>query len=272
MEARRGDQYLAWDPDLGGRLTSWRIGEMELLAHHGDHPVEFGMYPMAPWAGRVRNNEISLRNLRRMGIDAHGPVELHVNYAPWALHGTCFTSPVDSMEVHEDTVISRQRVPNWPWPLELISTWHIRDDGFDVSVTVKADQPSPVIVGWHPWFRRTVEESSAHWSVDSATMAVRDGAFASGEWRDIVEAEGPYDDAFNVPSKRVNITWPGVISLSVQSSHPWFVIFDQADDAICVEPQTQIPNAWIDPVAGEAEVARPGVDVHLETKWRWRLL
>lgn len=271
MEFSDGAQELRWDPGLGGRLVSWRVRGIELLAHHGDDPVEFGMYPMAPWAGRVRGNEIPTESLRRMGVDAQSPVKLDINYPPWALHGTCFTSPVDTMEVHEDTVTSRQRIPDWPWPVELINTWNIRDDGFDVRMTVKADQSSPVIMGWHPWFRRTLEGSSVRWSVDSATMAVRDGAFASGEWRDIADTQGPYDDAFKVPSKRVDITWPGVMSLSVQSSHPWFVIFDQADDAICVEPQTQFPNAWIDPVAGEAELARPGVDLHLDTKWRWKI-
>jgi aldose 1-epimerase len=272
MEISRGEQSFEWDLTLGGRLVSWRVHGLELLAHHGDDPVEFGMYPMAPWAGRVRDNAISPDAARRMGVDAPEGVALDINYPPWALHGTCFTSPVETMEGHDHTVTSRQRIPNWPWSAELINSWQIREDGLDVTMTVKTEQASPVILGWHPWFRRTIEGSFAQLSVDSAAMAVRDGAFANGQWLDIADTQGPYDDAFWVPSRRVDITWPEVLSLSVQSSHPWFVIFDELEDSICVEPQTQIPNSWIDPIAGESDVAIPGIDVNLATKWRWRIL
>jgi aldose 1-epimerase len=271
MQISKGAQSLTWDSDLGARLVSWKVHGIELLAHHGDDPVEFGMYPMAPWAGRVRDNAISPEAARRMGVDAPEGVDLDVNYGDWAIHGTCFTSPVDSMAQDADTVISRQLIPRWPWPTELVNTWRIRDDGFDATMTVKAEQASPVIVGWHPWFRRTINESSAKWSMDEATVATRDGAFPTEQWMDLTETDGPYDDAFHCPSKRVDITWSGVVSLTVQSSHPWFVIFDETDDAICVEPQTQIPNAWISPLAGEADVARPDAPVSLVTQWRWRI-
>lgn len=271
MELRSGSQTLHWDPDLGGRLTSWRVGDVELLARRSDDPIEFGMYPMAPWAGRVRGNEITSESLRRMGVEAEAPLKLSVNYHPWAIHGTCFTAPVDSMMARDNTVVSRQVIPKWPWSAELVNTWTLHDDGFDVTMTVHSDEPSPVLLGWHPWFRRELRSSSVEWSVNSATMSVRSDSLPTDEWLTIADTSGPYDDVFRCPDNRVDITWPGVLALSVTSSHPWFVIFDEQPDAICVEPQTQIPNAWNDPLAGEPGEAGPGSDVTLTTQWRWSM-
>jgi aldose 1-epimerase len=252
-------------------LVSWQVGDLELLAHHGDDPVEFGMYPMAPWAGRVRDNELSVEDLLRMGFTAEQSIALPVNHPPWALHGTCFTSPVDSMVATQDTVISRQVIPQWPWPAELINTWTIHHDGINITSTVHAAEPTPVILGWHPWFRRSLRGSSAQWSMKAATVSVRSDSLPTGEWLNIEDTSGPYDDVFHCPDQRVDITWPGVLSLTVHSTHPWFVVFDEQPDAICVEPQTQIPNAWREPLGGEADIASPGSDVDLTTRWRFAL-
>lgn len=271
MEITLGPQSLVWDPELGGRLISWRVDDLELLARHGDHPVEFGMYPMAPWAGRVKDNRISVQELHRMGISRDEDMPLPVNYGPWALHGTCFAEPVDSMTTKENSVISRQFIPQWPWRVELINTWRITDDGFDVTMTVCSDEATPVILGWHPWFRRNLAGGSARWTSRGASMSVRAGAFPTDTWVSRADAPGPFDDAFRCPDQSVEIDWPGVLSLSIRSSEPWFVIFDELPDAICVEPQTQIPNAWNYPVAGEPAVAGPESDVTLITQWRWSM-
>ena len=271
MELRIGRQSLRWDPDLGGRLISWQVDDLEILARHSDDPLEFGMYPMAPWVGRVRDNRISVADLARIGLGVGDDVALPVNYEPWALHGTCFTAPVDSMTATDNTVVSRQVIPQWPWPAELVSTWTILDDGIDASMTVQSAEPMPVILGWHPWFQRELRGASVQWSMNSATVSVRSDSLPTDEWLNIEDTTGPYDDVFCCPDQRVDITWPGVLSLAVRSSHPWFVIFDEQPDAICVEPQTQIPNAWRAPLAGESGLAGPGSSVSLNTSWLFEL-
>ena len=270
MELRSGAQELVWDPSAGGRLVSWRVHGHELLAHHGDHPVEYGMYPMAPWAGRVRGNTITAESAQRMGLARHEAIELQVNYQEWALHGTCFTAPVDSMIATVDAVVSRQVIPHWPWPAELVNTWTIHADGIDVTMTVHADEPSPVILGWHPWFSKDIDGAVARWSAAEASLSVRSEVLPTNEWIELSDSRGIYDDVFRCPDKRVDITWPQVLSMSVVSSHPWFVIFDELPDVFCVEPQTQIPNAWNEPIAGESDLVGPGSGVTLATQWRWR--
>lgn len=271
MELTSGLQRVQWDPDLGGRLVSWRVGDLELLPRRSDDPIEFGMYPMAPWAGRVRDNRISVEDLHRMGLRGDEPVALPNNYPPWALHGTCFTAPVDSMVATDSTVVSRQVIPQWPWPAELINTWTILENGIDVTMTVHSDVPSPVLLGWHPWFPRELRGASVQWSMPSATVSVRSDSLPTEEWLNIEDTSGPYDDVFHCPDNRVDITWPDVLTLSVTSSHPWFVIFDEQPNAICVEPQTQVPNAWRSPWSGESDISRLGAGVELTTRWRFGL-
>jgi aldose 1-epimerase len=271
MELRSGAQHLVWDPSTGGRLISWQVHGHELLARHSDHPVEYGMYPMAPWAGRVRGNTITAESVERMGLSPRGSIELPINHDPWALHGTCFTAPVDAMTMEGSTVVSRQQVPKWPWRAELVNTWTIHDDGFDITTTLSSETPCPVILGWHPWFRRDIDGAAGRWSAASARFSRRSEAMPTDEWIELSDSTGPYDDVFLCPEKCVDITWPDLMSMSIRSSHPWFVIYDQLPDAFCVEPQTQIPNAWNEPIAGESDLAEPGSDITLATQWRWRI-
>ncbi len=60
-----GDAALEVDPSAGGRWTSLRIGDLELLTTVEEPtaytPVLSGCFPMAPYAGRVRRGELAFR-------------------------------------------------------------------------------------------------------------------------------------------------------------------------------------------------------------------
>ena len=71
----RGHQ-LIFNIRLGGRAISWQYQGIELLGASGEDPVEFGFYPMVPWAGRLVNNAIF--------VDGELS-EQDVNYQGWAL-------------------------------------------------------------------------------------------------------------------------------------------------------------------------------------------
>ncbi len=43
------------DLDAGGRIASWVVGDLELLVGREADPMRWGLFPMAPWAGRVRD-------------------------------------------------------------------------------------------------------------------------------------------------------------------------------------------------------------------------
>lgn len=268
------EQRLEWEPERGGRLISWQVHGREVLAHHGEHPVEYGMYAMAPWAGRLGKNVVRSVDMARLGVPLSGDLDAEVNYPPWALHGTCFTAPIDQVEQRTESLVTRQRIPGWPWRAELVSEWLLVHGGLNLRLSVEAEEPCPAIIGWHPWFRKDIDGAQARWQASSGRMAVRDpkserGAFPSGEWCDVHALTSSVDDAFVIPDHTVTVTWPGALELQVQSSHPWFVIFDELPDALCIEPQTQLPNAWHSPVDGDPDIARPGHPLVLTTQWRW---
>jgi len=64
------------------------------------------------------------------------------------------------------------------------------------------------------------------------------------------------------------MTW-GQRTLRIRNSDPWFVVFDEREDGLCVEPQNGPPNAFDTPLRGDAPVARPGAPVSMATTWKW---
>ena len=68
------------DPDRGGRISSLRVRGTEIVVGPGDGRGDFdwGIYPMAPFAGRLRDGKIRYKGTVR---------QLPQNAAPHAMHG-----------------------------------------------------------------------------------------------------------------------------------------------------------------------------------------
>ncbi len=257
------------DTTLGGRAISWHAAGHELLAHHGDNPVEHGMYPMAPWAGRVRGNCVA---------GATGDFPLEVNYPPWAIHGTTLDQAltVESAETGaqraELLLRMDRRVPDgrWPWPMTVDVAWILEPRTLTTRITVTADDEEfPCAVGWHPWFRRRISGASATWSMDAVGMLERDEHGLPAGWAE-GRPEGPVDDAFLVPSGRATITWPSVVEVQVSADSEWFVVYDALPSALCVEPQTGPPDGLVDHPWASSHRARPGAPMTQQVTWTLR--
>ena len=236
------DVDLTLDPARGGRALSWRAAGHELLHRHGDDPVEYGMYPMAPWAGRLRGNEV-------LGPD--GPHALPESYDRWALHGTVLGRPMDIVhrvdeKENQEVVLTSSHHPEWPWPLTVRVTWSLTPDRLATDIELlSAVDGAPVVVGWHPWFRRTVSGVAGEWWLDAPRL-LRRGADGLPEELLPAMTDGPFDDAFLVPSGRAALTWPGLLRLDVSTEGSWFVVYDERSEAICLEPQSGPPDGLVD--------------------------
>jgi len=257
------------DTALGGRAISWHAAGHELLAHHGDDAVEHGMYPMAPWVGRVRGNRVAC---------ATGDFPLEVNYPPWAIHGTALdqSMTVQSAETGSQRAELHLRMDRraadgrWPWPMTVDVVWILEPRTLTTRITVTAeDEEFPCVVGWHPWFRRRISGASATWSIDAVGMLERDEHGLPAGWAE-GRPEGSVDDAFLVPSGRATITWPSVVEVQVSADSEWFVVYDALPSALCVEPQTGPPDGLVDHPWAASHRARPGAPVTQQVTWTLR--
>lgn len=262
-----GDVRLSIDLEAGGRAASWLVGDLSLLARHGVDPEESGMYPMAPWAGRLRDNAVSV----------HGHAHSFApSYGPWAIHGLALGAPVEVLESEESADYTRLAVrvdhaTGWPWPMAIDLVWELRPRVVTTSIIVHAfEDEFPVVVGWHPWFRRRLAVGeSVQWRVDAEEMVERgEDHLPTGRLLPFAPDAGPFDDAFRAPSCRASVRWPGALTVDITNDAPWFVVFDELADAVCVEPQSGPPNGVNDGLGGPIPTAAPGRPHVMSTTWR----
>ncbi len=248
-----GNVRVEVDPGNGCRLTSLRIRGHELLRTDGYAPFGSGCVVMAPWAGRIRRGQARW-NGRLLTLE------------PWldghAIHGSVHSIPWERIADSEWEVA----VPG-PWfgQARVRHELTLHDDRLDLRLEVHADgEPVPATVGWHPWFRRNVAGSRLHLDVPAGWMLERDPDGIASDRR-VAVPPGPWDDAFGAITWPVTITWAGVVVLTLDSDAPIAVVYTEAEDAVCVEPQSGPP----DEVNRAARVVHPGDPLVLTTTWRW---
>lgn len=255
------------DLSVGGRAVSWEIDGVEVIGAKSDAPVEYGMYPMAPWAGRVRDNALSFAGTEYPLVPSHDE---------WAIHGTVLGSQsrlVDQDSSHDRSVatIVTDLGPRWPWAGRLTSHWEVGSDAVLTRLTLEAEEHAfPGVVGWHPWFKRRIGSGEpAVWSLPDPLLAERlEGFQLSGALTAVDVGSRAFDDTFLVASRAASIEWPGQLRIDVSSSHPWFVVFDELPDFICIEPQSGPPNGINESPVAPVTVIGPGQPLTLVNEWR----
>ena len=122
----------------------------------------------------------------------------------------------------------------------------------------------------HPWFKRRLGDGTgAQWSLPDPLLAERMEAFRlSGAMTPIDLSRRAFDDAFLVEARAACIEWPGQLRIDLSSSHPWFVVFDELPDFICIEPQSGPPNGINDGLVAPVTLVAPGQPLELVNEWR----
>ena len=261
----RDEATLTVDPSAGGRIASLVLRGREVLVTAGASPLWWGCYPMVPFAGRIRDGRFLFRGRA---------YQVPLTMPPNAIHGTVFDRAWQVTFRGEDRVeLESELGPDWPFRGRVTQAIVLVPGGLEATLTVEATDAMPVVLGWHPWFRREVDGIAAELEFEAHAMYARDSSgLPTGAT--IPPTPRPWDDAFTDIVIPPRLTWPGVLRLDLRSTAPFWVVFDERDDAICVEPQTAPPDAFnLAAVVGvDPPVAAPRRPASIAMAWRWELL
>lgn len=245
----------------GGRISSLIVADHELLVTEADGPIDWGCFPMVPFAGRIRDGRFSY---------AGRAVQLPRNLPPNAIHGTAFVRP---WTIVAGDTLETDLGPDWPFAGRVRQRFTLDPGGLSIELALAADEPMPAALGWHPWFRRVLSGSRddprpssppADLAFEADSMWARD---ADGLPTGALVPPGPrpWDDCFSGVRSAPRLTWPGVLALEVRSTCELWVVYDGRVDAICIEPQTAPPDfPTIAPVTVE-----PGAELRATMELRW---
>jgi aldose 1-epimerase len=241
----------------GGRIASLVVDGRELLKTEGDRSYSWGSFPMAPYAGRIRNATITF------GGRCHS---LPATMPPHAIHGTVLDR---RWHVVDDRTIAIELGPEWPFAGGVVQRFELASDRLVCRLELHADEPMPASIGWHPYFIRRIPgvARELEFEFEAGAMYVRDEA-GIATTQLVSPPPRPWDDCFTDVRRPPVLRWPGFLELTIESDCPDWVVYTVPDDAICVEPQTAPPDA----LNTDPTVVQPGRPLVAEMSWRWRSL
>lgn len=253
-----GDAEVTIDPGNGCRIAGLKVRGIELLRQG----AKYGAFPMVPWCGRIDHGRF------RNGGELH---QMPVNSAPHAIHGTgrdvawrMYRADATSAAFTYDLA------EPWPYPGRVTQTAELTENSLTLGLGVEATSDSfPAQAGWHPWFLRNLGtggdaeiDFKAEWQEQRG-----DDHLPTGQR--IAPLPGPWDDCFGMPDGvHVTLTWPGVLELQITSRAEWVVVFDEQEEAVCVEPQSGPPNG----LNTLPRLVTPIDPLEISTTWTWRSL
>jgi aldose 1-epimerase len=237
-----GDAALTVHPAAGCRIGQITVAGQPLLVDEpgtdGGHPMAWGAYPMAPWAGRIRNGRFGFDGAEcRLAINHHdgdGSERAH------AIHGLVFDRPWPGVHVGSGPSCTGAIELDWEFGGMVTQTIELFADRVVVTLSVDSSVGRlPAEVGWHPWFRKPNRLDFA-----PTAMYRRDEyGIPTGEL--VSPSDGPWDDCF-ANTEPVVLHYERAIApaVAVTSDCDHWVVYDMPSDATCVEPQSGPPDAF----------------------------
>jgi len=256
-----GDARLVVAPESGGRVVRLDVGDLALVVPPEVDDHNHGIFPMAPWAGRIRHGAFTFDE---------ETYQLPCNKPPHAIHGTVRDHPwqVEHADV-ASAMLSARLVDPWPFGGRVVQRFSLEPDALALTMEVHAaERAMPASCGWHPWWSRYLDRGEPlEVELHADGMYRLDGeGIPSGEIVPVVPP--PWDDCFTDLGEPVAILrWPGAATLTIATDCPCVVVFTDPEHAVCVEPQSGPPDEFnLAP-----NVVHPGTPLVITATFRWML-
>jgi aldose 1-epimerase len=254
------------DLEHGGRLASLRIDGLEILITTGWGPFAWGSFPMAPFAGRLRDGEFQFDG-RRHALPRNDP--------PNAIHGLVAERSWERLpDAAGPHAIGVELAAPWPFRGRVVQTFDLVDEQLRMTMRLEADEPQPAVIGWHPWFRRRLVDDAklvvggatgVAIEIDAASLYRRGpDRLPTGELVD--PGSHPWDDCVVGLAAPPVVRWAGRLAVEVASSADHWVIYEESPDGVCIEPQTGPPDG----LNLAPRTVEPGRPLEVAMTWRWR--
>jgi aldose 1-epimerase len=224
---------IAIDLDQGGRIVSLKWREMEFALPFRGEVHTWGWYSMAPWAGRVRNGV--MRNPEGKAFQLPATID-----PPHAIHGFGLMS--SWQDIGPGRSLLHLPAPYGGATVE--QRIEVLDDALRWSLEYEPGNCDlPAWLGIHPWFPRDLGRGgSAEIEFAADSMLERDSeGLPSG--KSITPSQPPWDDAFSQIRGVPSVVWEDVARIEIECDAPWWVVYNEDAEAVCIEPQTAPPDA-----------------------------
>jgi aldose 1-epimerase len=280
LSLRNGDTDLLLAPEAGGGIAAFRWQGADVMRPAGEQalanldPLGLASFPLVPWSNRIAHGRFTwsgreVRLPRNFGDHPHS-IHGHGWQRPWTVEASHETSAILSYEHRPD---------DWPWAYHAEQRFEVREDGFDVRLSVenRADRPMPAGLGHHPYYLKTPDmRLHAHlegwWRTDEFIMPTAYVEEARSDWSDKLHAATTTDNVFAGWDRTARIEWPerGIaLTMTASDSARWMVIYSPPDQPIaCIEGVTHPTDPFNDPAHPGLAILEPGETFTLDTRFR----
>jgi len=251
FELKAGALRLALRPDLGASIAGlWHHGVPVLRSVEPQQlgrARQSGCYPLLPYSNRIA--------LGRFNWQGHAH-QLAMNFegSPHPLHGVGYLSawqvepasgPSGPAEV--TLTLNHRADEHWPFDFAARQLFQLSPASLRIELSIRntASQPTPVGLGWHPFFpkrprSRLHVECSGRWELDALKLPTQ-----------LVPQAGVDADVANLDYDHCFEGWSGParirderFALTLRSSLDRLVIYTPRDgEAFAVEPVSHVTNA-----------------------------
>ena len=231
---------IAIDIDGGGRIASLKWRDEEFTVGYRGQVHTHGWYPMAPWAGRIKDGLLT--------SPSKGEVQLPTYLdPPNALHGFGLSSSWQDLGSGR----SMLHLPEPYGGATVEQRFEVLDDAIRWSIEYDANGCDlPAWLGMHPWFiRELANGATAELNFNPTKMLKRDDKLPTGEI--IAPTPQPWDDAFTEVRGTPHIIYEDFCRIDIETDAPWWVVYTEDPEGICIEPQTAPPDAANLGITGE---------------------